>query len=102
MRVPSFRIPFFDFIRSFRLQGLLLLLLPFVIGFVAGLRCKRKTSLFWAVISGVITVIITVLYQFERQYHVFGWIGYLISPYITAFFIGVLIGRLWLRIKHKE
>ena len=100
--MPTFRIPFFDYIRNFRLSGLLLLLIPFVAGFFIGFECKRKTSAFWAILSGAITVILTVLYQFERQYHLFGWIGYLVSPYVTAFLIGVLIGRLWLRIKYKE
>ena len=100
--MTAFRIPFFDYIRNFRLSGLLLLLIPFVAGFFIGFECKRKTSAFWAILSGAITVILTVLYQFERQYHLFGWIGYLVSPYVTAFLIGVLIGRLWLRIKYKE
>ena len=100
--MTAFRIPFFDYIRSFRAEGLLLLLIPLVIGFFVGLECRRKTSFIWAIISGALTVIVTILYQFERQYHLFGWIGYLVSPYVTAFFIGVLIGRLWLRIRYKE
>ena len=102
--MPRFRgyIPLYDFISAFDLLSCLMLIIPLGVGFLIGRYCSRRASNHWLILSAFLTVMITVLYWFQPQYHLFGWIGLLIGPFVTAFFLGVLAGNIVLKLKKKN
>ena len=102
--MPRFRgyIPLYDSLSAFDLLSCLLLIIPLGIGFLIGRYCSRRASNIWLILSAFLTVMITVLYWFQPQYHLFGWIGLLIGPFVTAFCLGVLAGNIILKIKKEK
>lgn len=92
----GFHFPLLDFIRSFGIDSFRSIVLfcipPLVIGVLIGHFSKRRSGIIWACATGVVTVIITILYQYGRTYHLLDRLGLVLGPVFTLLFLGVILG----------
>ena len=91
----GFHFPLIDFIRSVGFVSIVLFcVLPLFLGVLIGRFGKRQTGKTWACVSGVIAVIITILYQFGRTFHLLDRLGLVLGSVFAMLFIGVLLGMI--------